>query len=123
MTEEVIAPKEKKKLSKGKLIAIAILVVAIAAAAVAGVLYMKWYNSPDQQYQRALESGDEAKVEEVLNENEELRNSATVADTLNDKLDTLQRSFLEETIEYSAAVSELDRIQKQGVTGTQEKLA
>lgn len=122
MTEEVIAPKEKKKLSKGKLIAILILVVVIAAAAIAGVTYMKWYNSPEQQYQRAIESGNDAEVEKIISENEDLRNSATVADTLNTKLEELQRSFLEETIEYSAAVAELDRIQMQGVTGTQENL-
>lgn len=122
MTEEVIAPKEKKKLSKGKIIAILVLVVVLAAAATAGVLYMKWYNSPEQQYQRALDSGNDAEVEQIINEYEELRNSDTVADTLNTKLEELQRSFLEETIEYSAAVAELDRIQNQGVTGTQENL-
>lgn len=122
MTEEVIAPKEKKKLSKGKIIAILVLVVVLAAAATAGVLYMKWYNSPEQQYQRALDSGNDAEVEEIINEYEELRNSDTVADTLNTKLEELQRSFLEETIEYSAAVAELDRIQNQGVTGTLENL-
>lgn len=123
MTDEVIAPvAQKKKFSKGKLIAILILVVLVVAAAVAGVMYMKWYNSPEQQYQRALESGNDAEVDKIISENEELRDSVTVADTLNTKLEELQRSFLEETIEYSAAVAELNRIEAQNVTGTKENL-
>ena len=68
MSEELVMPKEKKKLSKGKLIAILILVAAIAVAAVAGVLYMKWYNSPEQKYQRALESGNDDAAEQIISE-------------------------------------------------------
>lgn len=122
MSEELVMPKEKKKLSKGKLIAILILVAVIAVAAVAGVLYMKWYNSPEQQYQRALESGNDDAAEQIISEYEELRDSEAIADTLNTKLEELDRSFLEGTIEYSAVIAELDRIQSQGITGTQERL-
>ena len=123
MNDEVITPVEKKKFSKGKIILILVLAAVLVVASVAGGLYMKWYNSPEQQYQRALESGDNAQVDKIINEYEELRDSDTVADTLNTRLDELQRSFMEQTIDYSAAIAEVNRIQNQGVTGTQEKLS
>lgn len=41
MNEELVAPKEKKRISKGKIILILILVVILAAAATVGVLFLK----------------------------------------------------------------------------------
>lgn len=124
MSEEIIAPKEKKKISKGKIILILVLVVILAAGATAGVLFFKHYNSPTEQLKRAEEAGDEAQIEEIMEEyGEVLATEPDVADIYNAKLDELQRSFLEETIEYNAAMNELDRIQAKGITGTLEKSA
>lgn len=122
MSEEVITSTEKKP-SKGKLIAIIILVIVIAAAAVAGVIFYKNYTAPEAQLERAEAAGDEDAIEDLLEKyGDEITDSEDVATIYNTKIEEIERSFLAETIDYSAAVSELDQIESKGITGTQESL-
>lgn len=121
MSEEVIA--SPKKPSKGKLIVIAVLAIAVIAAAIAGVVFFKNYNSPEAQFKRAEAAGDDAAVDVIIEQyGSEITDSEDVASIYNTKIEEVDRSFLAETIDYSAAIAELDRIQAKGITGTLENL-
>lgn len=122
MSEEVITSSEQKP-AKSKRIVIAVLAVAIVAAVVAGVIFYKSYTAPTAQFQRAEAAGDNAGVDILLKKyGEELTDNVDVANTYNTKIEEVDRSFLAETIDYSAAIAELDRIQAKGITGTLENL-
>lgn len=122
VSEEVIDSAAKKP-SKGKIIAIIILVVVIAAAAVVGVLFVKNYTAPEAQLERAEAAGDEDAIEDLLEKyGDEITDSEDVATIYNTKIEEIERSFLAETIDYAAAVAELDQIEAKGITGTQKKL-
>lgn len=123
MSEEVIAPKEKKALPKGKLIVIAVLVVVIAVAAVIGVMVYKSHNSPAAQLERAEAAGDKDAAQQLIDQyGDEIKGNADVVEIYNTTIEELERSFLAETIDYSAAIAELDRIQALDITGTLENL-
>lgn len=123
MSEEVNASPEKK-LTKGKLIVIAVLAVALVAAVVAGVIFIKNYTDPTARLERAEAAGDQTAIDEIFEKyGEEITADADVAEIYNTKITEVDRSFLAETIDYSAAIAELDRIQAKGVTGTLENLA
>lgn len=124
MNEELVAPKEKKRISKGKIILILILVVILAAAATAGVLFLKYYNSPAAQVERAEAAGDTKLVDELFEEYAEvLATDPDTATLYSNKLDELQRSFLEGTVEYDDAIEELNRIQTTAIPGLLEKIS
>ena len=121
MSEEVIA--SPKKPSKGKLIVIAVLAIAVLAAAITGVVFFKNYNSPEAQFKRAEAAGDDDAVDVIIEQyGSEITDSEDVASFYNTKIEEVDRSFLAETIDYSAAIAELDRIQAKGITGTLENL-
>lgn len=121
MSEEVIASAQKP--SKGKLIVIAVLAIAVIAAAIAGVVFFKNYNSPEAQLERAEAAGDDAAIDVIIEQyGSEITDSEDVASIYNTKIEEVDRSFLAETIDYSAAIAELDRIQAKGITGTLENL-
>ena len=121
MSEEVIASAQKP--SKGKLIVIAVLAIAVLAAAITGVVFFKNYNSPEAQFKRAEAAGDDDAVDVIIEQyGSEITDSEDVASIYNTKIEEVDRSFLAETIDYSAAIAELDRIQAKGITGTLENL-
>lgn len=123
MSEEVNASPEKK-LSKGKLIALAIVAVVVVVAIVVGVSFYKSYTAPKAQLERAEAAGDQTAIDEIFEKyGEEITADADVAEIYNTKITEVDRSFLAETIDYSAAIAELDRIQAKGITGTVENLA
>ena len=123
MSEEVNASPEKK-LTKGKLVVIAVLAVALVAAVVAGVIFIKNYTDPTARLERAEAAGDQTAIDEIFEKyGEEITADADVAEIYNTKITEVDRSFLAETIDYSAAIAELDRIQAKGITGTVENLA
>lgn len=122
MSEEVITSSEQKP-SKGKLIVIAVIAIAVIAAAIAGVVFFKNYNSPEAQFKRAEAAGDDDAVDVIIEQyGSEITDSEDVASFYNTKIEEVDRSFLAETIDYSAAIAELDRIQAKGITGTLENL-
>lgn len=122
MSEEVITSSEQKP-SKGKLIVIAVIAIAVIAAAIAGVVFFKNYNSPEAQLERAEAAGDDAAIDVIIEQyGSEITDSEDVASIYNTKIEEVDRSFLAETIDYSAAIAELDRIQAKGITGTLENL-
>lgn len=124
MNEELVAPKEKKRISKGKIILILILVVILAAAATVGVLFLKHYNSPAAKIARAEAAGDVGLVEELFEEYAEvLATDPDTATLYSNKLDELQRSFLEGTVDYDDAIEEINRIQTTAIPGLLEKIS
>lgn len=115
-------PEEKKTLPKRKIILISVVAVILVVAVIAVSSYLSWYNSPEQQALRFATVEDFSALQEVVDTDDAVRDSATLADTLVRHLEELKRSYLEETIEYAAACAEIENVRKLNVTGVLETL-
>lgn len=112
----------KKRMPTWKKVLIALLVLALLGGGTAGVMYYRWYTSTEQQVLRAMGVGDYEVAQEILLEDEEARDSETLAEQLIQRLDTIRQSFLDKTMEYMAACDEMDNIRAMGITGVDTRL-
>ena len=101
-------PKKKKR--KGLLIVLLLLCVLLVGGAVAGVLFWKWYQAPQQQLDRALEAGDHDQVIKLLRQEPVLWEDDRTAAALEDRVEELTEKFCSGDLSYEDYVQELTEL-------------
>lgn len=114
--------KQKKPASKGKVIFLSIVGALLCVAIIAGVLWLNWYNSTEQQVLRALESGDYEAAVVIMKEDEKAGESEALVNSLKGRISNLKTAFIDGTVEYATARMELDTIRKLRVDGINAEL-
>lgn len=106
---------------KKKKTAILVIALVFAAAVTAGVLYLHWYNSPEQKICRAFAEGDLLSVQQIYHE--ELEDTPSqVTDEVLSRLEELGTGYADGTLEYDAANADLVIFEEMQVTGTGKQL-
>jgi len=116
-------PKDKKPMSKGKKIFLGITLLLLIAVVTAGALFLRWYNSPEQETLRALEAGDYEGAAAVLNENPQVQEEEAVWEQLNSRIAVLKTSYGDDSMAYEDAMEELGAIQALRITELDKEIS
>lgn len=107
-TQPVAEPPAEKKKRKGLLIALVCGGGALVLAAVAVVIFLKWYQDPRQQLDRALEEKDWDQVLTLVDQNSDLGEDTRVIEVLEDRVAELTEQFNSGKLEYDVYIQELN---------------
>lgn len=121
---ETIEPpkKEKKPISKGRIILFSILGVALVMAITVAVLVFRWYTTTEQQVLRALDSGDYDTAVALMNEDASASGSKALTKQLKERIVNIKNEFVNGIIEYATAKMKLDTIEKLKVDDVSNEL-
>lgn len=111
---------KKKKKSKIKIFFVVLLCVIIAGGSLFGVLYYKWYTSPEQELIRALKNEDYNRAVSIYNGDYD-GDDKTIKKALEDRIETIRQNFKNGKMEYSVALDELGTICTMNVSGIYDK--
>lgn len=115
-------PKQPKPHRKGKVIAIVVLVLVLALAATVGVLYLRWYTSPEQRILRALDSEDYEAVSDIMQEEAFDGTSEAMVKRLTQRIADLKTNYSEETVSYEVAKMELETLRGLDISEIEDDL-
>lgn len=115
-------PKQPKPRRKGKAIAIVILVLVLALAATVGVLYLRWYFSPEQRILRALDSEDYEAVSDIMQEDDFDGTSEVLIQRLTQRISDLKANYTTDTVSYEVAKMELDTVRELDISELEDEL-
>lgn len=115
-------PKQPKPHRKGKVIAIVVLVLVLALAATMGVLYLRWYTSPEQRILRALDGEDYEAVSDIMQEEAFDGTSEAMVKRLTQRIADLKTHYSEDTVSYEVAKMELETLRELDISEIEDDL-
>ena len=115
--------KPKKKMKKGMLIGIIVASVLLVGAIVAGIIFLKWYFSPEQELLRAVESGNLEEAAELVEDERSLRRNEEFLEALHARIETVKSEFAAGSKEYTQVMVELDTIEEMDVDDVREAIS
>lgn len=121
--EHAATPTEApRKKGKGKLIALIIAGVLLIGAGVAAYFVASWYYSPEQKVLRMVEAREYTSAQNLVAQNYNLRFNVELETLVANRLDALKQEFTDKTVDYTAAIAELDSIEKIGMEGLKTRI-
>lgn len=99
-----------------------IILVLVTVVGIVGAVFFIRYNSPEQRLIRALDTGDYAKAQDILNEDHEVGENTDVVDNLKSRIETIRSEFVDGKSELSTVRSELQSIRNMNIDGIKSVL-
>ena len=119
-TPESPAPQKRKK---GKIMFFLILSLGVACLIGAGVLFLRWYTSTEQQIIRALDSGKYNDAVSLAKDDRDIRDNDNMSQHIISRTERIKADFLNGTLDYAAAKKELDALKKMEVEDTLDAIS
>lgn len=120
-TEQQETEKPKKKKSKVKRFFVILSVIVLVAGATTGVLYYRWYTSPEQKILRALDKEDYDTAISLYGD-DFTGDSKTIDKKLEERIDSIKDDYVNGNLEYSIAKEELEKLEALENSGIEDKL-